>query len=95
MGRVHQVLFSIHGMELLYLQEFREIGIMLHKGWILFSEMQKYFFLPYQGMCELSILISLELVGGGSGFWHKHPSMIYFVCSSLDDHILCFLIFMH
>ena len=49
MGRVHQVLFLIHGMELLYLQEFREIGIMLHKGCILFNEMQKYFFLPYQG----------------------------------------------
>ena len=63
MGRVHQVLFLIHGMELLYLQEFREIGIMLHKGCKLFSEMQKYFFLPYQGKWELSILISLELVG--------------------------------
>ena len=63
MGRVHQVLFSIRGMEILYLQEFREIGIMLHKGCILFSEMQNYFFLPYQGKWELSILILLELVG--------------------------------
>ena len=45
MGRVHQVLCSIWGMELLYLQEFREIGILLHKGCILFGEMQKYFFL--------------------------------------------------